>query len=363
MSQVNVANAAATFDISGTTAGASVTTLNGVAGSGLTLGSQALTISNGSTTYAGVIAGTGALTIGGGTQTLSGANSYTGVTTINAGTLALSGNGGIASSSQVNLANAAGTFDVSGTTAGATIATLNGVTGSNVALGAKTLTISNGSTTYAGVIGGTGGLALTSGNETLSGTNTYSGVTTVNGGTLALSGTGSVASSSQVNVANAAGTFDVSGATAGASIATLNGVANSNVKLGSQTLTISSGSTTYAGVRRVPRPQWLQPGHWFARRRRHGDKCGRRRGDTDHWSGQHVDRVQRRYPERSLGDRAHQGWHRHTHIVRGQHLLGHNHRQRRYAFGHRRYFELERRDGEHRRNAQRHRDCFRRHRQ
>ena len=108
------------------------------------------------------------------------------------------------------MANAAGTFNISGTTAGATITTLNGVANSNVTLGAKTLTIANGSTTYAGIIGGTGGLTLTAGTETLSGTNTYTGATTINGGTLALSGAaGSIASSSQVNVANAAGTFSI----------------------------------------------------------------------------------------------------------------------------------------------------------
>ena len=146
------------------------------------------------------------------------------------------------------MANAAGTFGIAGTTAGATITTLNGVANSNVTLGAQTLTIANGSTTYAGIIGGTGGLTLTTGTETLSGTNTYTGATTINGGTLALSGTGSIAASSQVNVANAAGTFSISGTTAGATITTLNGVANSNVTLGAQTLTIANGSTTYAGI-------------------------------------------------------------------------------------------------------------------
>jgi len=82
-----VANAAGTFDISGTSSGATITTLNGVANSHVTLGGQTLTISNGSTTYAGVIQGTGGLTVTGGTPTLSGANTYTGATIVNAGTL------------------------------------------------------------------------------------------------------------------------------------------------------------------------------------------------------------------------------------------------------------------------------------
>src|SRR5262249_59202804 len=96
----------------------------------------------------------------------------------------MSGSGSIASSSQVNLTNAASTLDISNTTAGATVTTLNGALNSNVTLGSKTLTISNGSTTYAGLIGGTGGLTLTTGIQTLSGGNTYSGATTINGGTL-----------------------------------------------------------------------------------------------------------------------------------------------------------------------------------
>ena len=86
-------NAAGTFDISGTSSGATITTLNGVANSHVTLGGQTLTISNGSTTYAGIIQGTGGLTVTGGTQTLSGANTYTGATTISAGTLQI-GSGG-----------------------------------------------------------------------------------------------------------------------------------------------------------------------------------------------------------------------------------------------------------------------------
>jgi autotransporter-associated beta strand protein len=70
-----------------------ITTLNGIANSHVTLGGQTLTISNGSTAYAGIIQGTGGLTVTGGTQILSGANTYTGTTTISAGTLQI-GNAG-----------------------------------------------------------------------------------------------------------------------------------------------------------------------------------------------------------------------------------------------------------------------------
>ncbi len=187
----------------------------------------------------GVISGTGGgLTLTAGTQTLTGVNTYTGATTINGGTLALTGIGSIANSSGVNVANAAGTFDISGTAAGATITTLSGVADSNVVLGGSTLTLSNASSTYNGVISGTGGgLTLTAGTQTLTGTNTYTGATTINGGTLALTGIGSIADSSGVNVANAAGTFDISGTAAGSQHRDAVGRANSNVALGGQTLT------------------------------------------------------------------------------------------------------------------------------
>src|SRR5262249_10224294 len=151
--------------------------------------------------FSGVIqdGGAGATNLtkaGTGTFTLSGANTYTGTTTLSAGTLALSGSGSIASSSQVNVSAAAGTFDISGTSSGATITTLKGVASSHVTLGGQTLTISNGSTTYAGIIQGTGGLTLTGGTQTLSGANTYAGGTTINGGTLAISSDGNLGNTS-----------------------------------------------------------------------------------------------------------------------------------------------------------------------
>jgi hypothetical protein len=125
----------------------------------ITGGAQTLAgTNNGSTTFAGVIqdgginnSTGGSLAITGDTQTLTGTNTYTGGTAITGGTLALSGTGSIANSSGVNLATGT-TFDISQTTAGATITTLGntaaGQTGI-VSLGGQTLTISNGSTTFA----------------------------------------------------------------------------------------------------------------------------------------------------------------------------------------------------------------------
>lgn len=172
-------------------------------------GAAAATLTNegASSTFSGIIqngAGTTALTedASGNTLTLTGNNTYTGATTITAGTLALSGTGSIADSNAVNLATGS-TFDISATTGGATIVTLGntaaGQTG-GVTLGTKTLTLSNASTTFAGVIGAagdTGGLTVSGGTEVLTGANVYTGLTSaVTGGTVQLGDggtTGSVA--------------------------------------------------------------------------------------------------------------------------------------------------------------------------
>jgi hypothetical protein len=120
----------------------------------------------------------------GGSLTLTGANTYSGSTSIAANnTLALAGSGSIANSSGV--ANA-GTFDISATTAGASVSTLSGNGATN--LGAQTLSITNGSTSYGGTVSGTGGLAINGGTQALTGANTYSGGTALNGGTLQLGG-------------------------------------------------------------------------------------------------------------------------------------------------------------------------------
>lgn len=225
------------FDISATTAGASLKALSGTGV--IELGSQSLTVNSAAGDFSGVIGGAGGFTVAGGTQTFSGVNIYTGATDIgNGATLALAGSGSLAASSGV-INN--GTFDISSTTAGASITALTGA--GITTLGSRTLTLTNAAGTYAGAIGGTGGITLNAGTQTLTGNNTYSGATTINGGTLALAGNGSAAAS---NVVVNNGTFDISGATAGASVTGLSG--SGAVALGSRTLTISNAASAFGGA-------------------------------------------------------------------------------------------------------------------
>ncbi|WP_165825145.1 autotransporter domain-containing protein [Rhodopseudomonas palustris] len=226
-SGVSIASGAA-FEISGTNAGATITTLAGVAGATVALGSKSLTLANASTTFAGQITGTGGLTIAGGTETLTGANSYSGGTTVAAGTLALSDAGSIAASSGVSVGTGAA-FDISGATAGATIATLAG--SGAVALGSQTLTLANASGSFAGTLAGSGGLTLAGGRETLSGTNTYSGATTINGGTLVVNGSIANSATTVAGGATLAGTGTVGSLTvaSGGTLAPGSGVAGTTL--------------------------------------------------------------------------------------------------------------------------------------
>ncbi|WP_036662661.1 autotransporter domain-containing protein [Pandoraea sp. SD6-2] len=175
-----------TFDISGTEGGTTVTTLSGTGT--VRLGGQTLTLTNASGTFSGSMAGTGGLTLNGGTQTLSGANVYTGATTVNAGTLVLSGVGSLSQAATVALA---GSNAVLALSAGGnqSLAHLSGVSGSQLALGANTLTLTdNTSQTFGGSLTGSGGLVKQgTGTLTLNGiSSAFTGTTTVSGGTVAV---------------------------------------------------------------------------------------------------------------------------------------------------------------------------------
>ncbi len=150
----------------------------------VTLGASGGTFdTNGHTaSIAQAIAGSGGLVkTGAGTLTLTGVNTYTGATTILNGTLALAGAGSIARSSIVS---DYGTFDISATDSGATVAGLVG-TGS-VVLGTRNLTVVDGSTVFSGAVSGTGAiLKQGSGTLILNGdSSAYANATEISGGTL-----------------------------------------------------------------------------------------------------------------------------------------------------------------------------------
>ncbi len=228
-----------TLDISAAgNGGSSITTLDG--GGSVALGGNRLTLTDASTEFDGSIGGSGGLTVQAGTETLGGANSYTGNTVIDAtDSLILTGDGSIADSAGVA---DAGTLNIAGVNnGGSAITTLSG--GGIVTLGANTLTISNGDTTFSGVASGTGGLTVAGGTQTLSAAQAYTGATTTDaGGTLTLSGNGAIALSSMVNDN---GTIDISAANGGESITTLEG--DGAFALGANRLTLTDASTDFGG--------------------------------------------------------------------------------------------------------------------
>ncbi|MFB9265907.1 autotransporter domain-containing protein [Bradyrhizobium erythrophlei] len=220
--------AGGTLDISQTTSGTSVRGLFSLPGSGaVALGSKNLTITSGNT-FGGVIrdggiggGSGGSVTIAAGAgQALAGTNTYTGATTIAAtGELDLitlgGSHGSIATSSSV-IDN--GTFGIDGLLNGGT--SIKALSGSGlVQLGANTLTFTNASGSFAGVIrdgGAGGGIVMAGGTEVLSGINTYTGTTTVNGGTLVVDGS---TATSALTTVNAGGTLAGSGTVGNTSIA------------------------------------------------------------------------------------------------------------------------------------------------
>ncbi|UVE19151.1 autotransporter-associated beta strand repeat-containing protein [Pseudomonas sp. LS44] len=229
---------------------AGLLTLNGATISGAT---RSLTVGGaGDTTINNVIATTtGGLTKdGSGTLILNGANTYSGATTINAGTLQLgTGNNRLSTATAVTIANVAGaTLNLNGFNQQVASLAGGGSTGGAVALGSGTLTINkaSGSSSFAGTIGGTGGLTKTGvGTQILSGTNTYGGATTVSAGIL------------NIQNSNALGT--TSGATTVASGAELQ--LQGNIAVGAEALTLNgtgignrgalhnvSGNNSYAGA-------------------------------------------------------------------------------------------------------------------
>ena len=238
--------ASATFDLNNFNQ--SIGSLAGAGTSSVALGTAVLTTGNDSlvnTTFSGVISGTtvnsGLTKVGTGSLTLDGAvaNTYAGPTRVNDGVLILSktagvnaagtGGGGLfigdatgaAGSAILQLGAANQIADLTAVTLSSdgrfdlnhfaeTVGSIAGLAGAQITLGSATLTTGdNANTTYAGSIGGTGGVTKQgTGAWTLSGNNTYSGATLVSAGALLAGSTTAFAAQSAFTVT---GTLDLNG--------------------------------------------------------------------------------------------------------------------------------------------------------
>ena len=222
-------------------------TIGSLAGAGdVDLGPGSLTAGDNhdTTTDSGDMWGTGGLVKEGtGTLTLSGINSFSGDTDLNEGMIKLANGAGL--STTTALTAAAGTT-VELTNANETAGSLAGA--GNVVLGANTFTVGSNdtSTTYSGVIPGTGGLTKTgTGTMTLEGVNTYTGATTIDaGGTLKLDAAGEAIHDSSAVTAN--GTLDLNNLDE--TIGSLAGAGS--VTMGTGTLTTGGNdtSTVFSGA-------------------------------------------------------------------------------------------------------------------
>jgi len=213
---------------------------------------------SGTYTFTGsTIGGNGSLTKGGsGTVIFQNANTYTGSTLINAGKIQSATPNSLPAGTAVTLANVAGAaLDLAGNAQ--TLAELGGggTTGGNVTLGGATLTVGDsGSSTYSGVISGTGaGSALIkqgSGALTLGGNNTYGGATNINAGSVALGVSGALPSATAVTLANVAGAaLDLNGFNQTIAALSGGGSTGGNVLLTAGVLTVGDATTTtFAGA-------------------------------------------------------------------------------------------------------------------
>ena len=270
-----------TFDVSAASGGVSIASLQG-SGS-VVLGANTLTLTNANGDFGGVISGTGGLSVSSGNQTLSGANTYTGGTTISAGATLQVGDGGTSGSivgdvvdngalavnrsDTVTIGGAiSGTGSLSQIGSGTTILTGDSTYTGGTTISGGTLQLGNGGAsgsiqgdvfasgtlafdrsdtlTFNGAISGVGNVnQIGTGTTILTAVNTYGSGTFIISGTLALAGSGSIADSSDVSVN---GTFDVSAATSGVSIVSLEG--RGNVVLGANTLTLTAAVGTFSGA-------------------------------------------------------------------------------------------------------------------
>ncbi len=180
------------------------------------------------------------------------------------------------------LALTSGIFDLGGNNLGAAQLSSSGTVTNSTGSGTLTYGGAGNSLNFGGMLtdggGGGGTLGLTkagSGTLTLTASNPYHGSTIISNGTLVLSGSGAIGSSTNISVAGATATFDVSGVSGGFTLRggqTLSGI---GVVTGAVTtasgaaiapgnspgtltftnnLTLSSGETTYFELTNAPGP-------------------------------------------------------------------------------------------------------------
>ena len=154
--------------------------------------------------------------------------------------------GVLPSGTALNITTAGAAVDLNGHNQ--TIGSLAGVAGTTVQnIGAFTAGGDGSTTTFAGVISGTGSLTkVGNGALTLGGANTYNGSTTISAGTLRTTG-GSLPANTALNLTGTTAVFDMNGVSH--TVGSLAGVAGSSVLLGGGTLAAgnSNASTLFEG--------------------------------------------------------------------------------------------------------------------
>jgi fibronectin-binding autotransporter adhesin len=247
------------FDISAVTTSASIGTLSSTGENiNLNLGSKTLTITQAAFgSFTGSIAGTTGSLVKAGSSTLQlagSSNTYSGTTTISAGTLQAGAQNSFSAGSAVTLANVLGaTLDLNGFSNEIASIAGGGTTGGSITLGSSEETIltlgnDNSSTSFGGVISGTGGIVkIGTGTLTLTGSNTYAGSMTISEGVITAFTSSSLSPSASVTV-NSGAELDLNDGIS-ASIQSLSG--SGTVSLGSSggaSLTISNGGgLTFSG--------------------------------------------------------------------------------------------------------------------
>ncbi|NYI30173.1 hypothetical protein GGR94_003885, partial [Sulfitobacter geojensis] len=163
---------------------------------------------------------------------------YSGDTTVNSGTLRVSGGGAIGDSSAVTV-NTSAVLDVM---ASETVASIEGAGSVTVGTGSALTVAGDASTTFNGIVSGTGGLTVgiapSTGALTLTNENTYTGATTVESGTLFLGNANTLVDSGAV-VVN--GTLDLM--STDETIGSLAGNGTGAVHLNGNTLTVAGTGT------------------------------------------------------------------------------------------------------------------------